>query len=242
MGASLSLDDPALLEAIRQIKPVVFLDTASRFMTSQDENSAAQNRELVNDITALRAAGAVSVIILHHARKDTAAKKEAMTLENMLRGTSDIGAMYDTAYGIRRDDSLFNNGAGPLEIEVANIKPRDLVNPPAPFRLAATYKKPGHALPVSWINETGNFKPVDWADTMRRNADALVRLVTADPDMSLEDLTSETGLKKYTVQKTLKALGWHRVKGGPNGSSPWHQDSGGSCPHEKQGRRPRKPS
>ena len=46
-------------------------------------------------------------------------------------------------------------------------------------------------------------------------------------------LVEETGIKNYTVQQTLKALGWHRTKGGPNGSSPWHQDVGGKCPYEK---------
>jgi hypothetical protein len=42
-----------------------------------------------------------------------------------------------------------------------------------------------------------------------------------------------TGIKKYTVQQTLKALGWHRTKGGPDGASPWHQDANGKCPYEK---------
>lgn len=234
MGASLALSDPKLLEGIRQTKAVVFLDTASRFMTATDENSAAQNRQLVNDILTLRAAGAIAVIVLHHSRKDSGEKKEAMTLENMLRGTSDIGAMCDTAYGIRRDDALYNNGAGVLEIDVANIKPRDLINPPAPFRLAATYKKEGHAFPVSWIDETGNFQAVGFAETAKRNASKLVNLVKTNPEMTVTDLIEETGIKKHTIQQTLRGLGWHRVKGGSNGSSPWHQDANGECPYERK--------
>src|SRR5260370_583791 len=94
-GGPLALSDPALIEAVRQTKPVVILDTTSRFLQANDENSAAQNRLLVNDIVALRAAGAVSVIILHHAKKAAGAKREAMTLQNMLRGTTDFGAMCD---------------------------------------------------------------------------------------------------------------------------------------------------
>jgi RecA-family ATPase len=93
MGPPLTLADPSLIEAVRVTKPVVILDTASRFISTTDENAAAQNRLLVNDIIALRAAGAICVVILHHAKKS--AKKEPMTLENMLRGTSDFGAMCD---------------------------------------------------------------------------------------------------------------------------------------------------
>ena len=109
------MSDPALIEAVRQTKPVVILDTASRFLQANDENSAAQNRLLVNDIVALRAAGAVSVIILHHAKKAAGEKREAMTLQNMLRGTTDFGAMCDQAHGIRMDEHLYNRGAGPME-------------------------------------------------------------------------------------------------------------------------------
>jgi hypothetical protein len=45
-GAPLQLSDPNLLEAVRQTKAVVFLDTAARFMRGTDENAAAQNRLL----------------------------------------------------------------------------------------------------------------------------------------------------------------------------------------------------
>ena len=92
-GASLALSDPNLMEAVRQQHPVIILDTASRFIHGNDENSAAENRLLVNDILALRAAGAVLVIILHHAKKSATENRETMTLENMLRGTSDFGVM-----------------------------------------------------------------------------------------------------------------------------------------------------
>ena len=68
-GVSLELSDPYLLEAVRQTKAVVFLDTASRFMKGMDENAAAQNRQLVNDVISLLAAGAVCVVLIHHATK-----------------------------------------------------------------------------------------------------------------------------------------------------------------------------
>ena len=77
MGATLRLSDPITLEAVKQMKPVVFLDTSIRFSTSDDENSATQNKMLVDDIINLRANGAISIVGLHHATK--AMGKEEMT-------------------------------------------------------------------------------------------------------------------------------------------------------------------
>ena len=231
-GGPLSLSDPALMEAVRQTRPVVILDTASRFLQANDENSAAQNRMLVNDIVALRAAGAVCVIILHHAKKSQTTKREAMTLDNMLRGTSDFGAMCDQAYGIRIDEHLYNRGAGPMEIELVNLKDRERLGGLTSIRLAASYKKPGDVFPQSYIDKTGNFRPVDYKETKARDEEMLNALVQANPTMTITELSEATGLKPYTVKGTLTKLGWHCVKGGPDGRSPWHKDDQG-CPYQK---------
>lgn len=232
-GGPLALSDPALMEAVRQTKPVVILDTASRFLQANDENSAAQNRLLVNDITALRAAGAVCVIILHHAKKATNEKREAMTLQNMLRGTTDFGAMCDQAYGIRMDEHLYSRGAGPMEIELVNLKDRERLGGLTSIRLAASYKKPGNVFPTSYIDETGNFRPVDYKESKARDEVTLNVLVEANPMMTITELCDATGIKAYTVKETLKRFGWHMAKGGPNGHSPWHKESvSGQCPYK----------
>jgi bifunctional DNA primase/polymerase-like protein/AAA domain-containing protein len=235
-GASLALSDPYLMEAVRQQHPVIILDTASRFIHGNDENSAAENRLLVNDILALRAAGAVLVIILHHAKKSTTENRETMTLENMLRGTSDFGAMCDQAYGIRLDVHLYNRGAGPMELELVNLKDRERLGGLTTIRLAATYKKPGVLFPVSYIDQTGNFHPVDFRETKDRTRETLNQLVESDPMMSVEDLCEVTGLKPFRVQQMLKGLGWHVAKGGSDGRSPWHKDEGKPCPYEAKGK------
>src|SRR5260370_7635990 len=67
LGPTLQLDDPILLQAVKETKAVVFLDTAVRFMKGADENSAAQNRLLVNDVINLLANGAVCSALAHHA-------------------------------------------------------------------------------------------------------------------------------------------------------------------------------
>jgi hypothetical protein len=239
-GSNLKLTDPDLLEAVRQLKPVVILDTARRFNTSSDTNSDAENQKLVNNITELRAAGAACVIILHHATKAANQKKQAMTLENMLSGTGDFGAMCDQAYGIRMDESLYSRGSGPMEIEIVNLKDRERVGGLSSLRLAATYTEQGSIFPRSWIDETGNFRAVGDTETVNRNTNTLVSLVQAHPEMTITELVEETGIKKYTVQQTLKGLGWHRVKGGAHGSSPWHQDVGGQCPYGKPESQPAK--
>jgi hypothetical protein len=67
----LKLDDPLLLRGIRELKPVVFLDTAIRFSEAESENDASQN--------ASGMAGLSSICFLpehrlswgvHHAPKD----------------------------------------------------------------------------------------------------------------------------------------------------------------------------
>ncbi len=158
-----------------------------------------------------------------------------MTLENMLRGTSDFGAMCDQAYGIRLDVHLYNRGAGPMELELVNLKDRERLGGLTSIRLAATYKKPGVLFPASYIDETGNFRPVDFRETKDRTKETLNQLVESDPELSVKDLCDATDTKAYTVRKMLKGLGWHAVKGGPDGFYPWHQDKGGPCPYEAKG-------
>ena len=65
-----------------------------RFSEATDENSAAENRIIANNILDLRAAGAPAVIALHHSTK-TFAEGE-ITLENCLRGSGDIAALADS--------------------------------------------------------------------------------------------------------------------------------------------------
>ncbi len=237
-GVPLALADPGLLEAVRQLRPIVIVDTTSRFNHGGDENSAAANQLLNNDVTALRGAGALAVVLLHHANK--AATREAMTKENMLRGTSDFAAMGDHIYGLRVDERLYNNGAGPLEIDLANLKDRERVKGLLSHqRLAATYMKPGVITPVSYIDETGDFRPVDWTETKDRVRETLNQIVEANPMVSAKELCSATSLSLRKVREMLTRLGWHVTKGGPEGHSPWHKDEG-PCPYEEAKKKGRK--
>ena len=233
MGPTFSLDDPILLQAVKETKAVVFLDTAVRFMRGSDENSAAENRMLVNDVFALLAAGAVCVILAHHATK--ASQNEEMTMENMLRGTSDLAAMCDQIYGIRKDRVLYARGAGPMEIEIASLKDREQIGELTTLRLAASRLAPeGSITPtISIIRETGNFRVLDERAIIQRGILHLAALVKREPLIPVKELAEQSGMSEYAVEQKLKAEGWHRVRGGKGGKSPWHQDLGEPCPFEK---------
>jgi hypothetical protein len=135
-GPTPCLSDPRILFACKGAH--VILDTASRF-SEGDENSAGDNRALASDIFALLAAGARQVLAQHHSPKPFA-RENVMRLENVLRGSGDIGAMLTTAWGVKQLDAEQNI------IHVENLKPRDF-QPCGPFQLIGR----------PYINETGDF-------------------------------------------------------------------------------------
>jgi hypothetical protein len=127
-GPAPCLSDPRILTAAKDAD--IFLDTAIRFNFSNDssENDATDNqRGLAADIFALLGASARSVIPAHHAPKGFA-KETVMTLENIVRGSGDLGAMLATCWGVRQLDRDRNI------VYVQNCKPRDF-EPCGPFQL-----------------------------------------------------------------------------------------------------------
>src|SRR6266404_4348478 len=231
LGPTLQLDDPNLLQAVKDTKAVVFLDTAVRFMKGSDENSAAQNRLLVNDVINLLANGAVCVVLAHHATK--ASPNEPMTQENMLRGTSDFAAMCDQIYGIRKDRNLYDNGEGPMELDLVNLKDREQIGELTKIRLAASRKGRGEPTPTSIINSTGDFLVVDKEMNRQRSVSDLLAIVKGDVLITVKELARKTAMSEYEVESQLRSANWHRVKGGKEGASPWHQDVGLECPYGK---------
>jgi hypothetical protein len=124
-GPTPCLSDPRILFAAKGAH--VILDTAARF-SEGDENSAGDNmRGLASDIFALLGSGARDVIAAHHSPKPFA-RENVMRLENVLRGSGDIGAMLTTAWGIKQLNSAENI------IHIENIKPRDF-QPCQPFQI-----------------------------------------------------------------------------------------------------------
>jgi hypothetical protein len=230
-GPTLLLDNPMVLEAVRKMKPVVFLDTVLRFNEAEDENASAQNKALVEDIIRLRHEGAVAIVGLHHSTKNM--HKEGMLLETVLRGTGDLAAMCDAVYGLLRDDALYKHNSGPNEIDVACVKPRDF-EPPEPFRIAASHRvnQPGvigiGLGIVSYIDELGDFQIVSKAETEQAIGSWLESIVTDDPAITLAELEKSTKLSSWVIRQTLRSRGWAKTRGGAKGTTQWRKTNDSS--------------
>ncbi|HEV2617946.1 MAG TPA: DnaB-like helicase N-terminal domain-containing protein [Candidatus Acidoferrales bacterium] len=137
-GPTPCLNDPRILFAVKGAH--VILDTAVRFAEG-DENSATEiARGLANDIFALLGSGARSVIAAHHSPKPFA-RENTMRLENVLRGSGDVGAMLTTAWAVKQIDATANI------LHIENIKPRDF-QPCGPFQIIGR----------PYIDDTGDFQ------------------------------------------------------------------------------------
>jgi hypothetical protein len=212
-GRTRFLNDELVLAMVRELsgvrKVLIVVDTAIRFFRGGDENSSVEN-SLVQDSDVLRSMGA-SVLFQHHSPK---AMKDAaeMTLENVLRGSGDFGAMADFVYGFRRDENLYSYGEGPEEVDVVCVKPRDF-DPPLPFRLQLRRKaKHGEDGPtVSVIDETGDLKYVGNTILKEGQVKVLAAAFKEDPYISFNTLAGLLKMKRELIKEFCKAHGWKQV-------------------------------
>ena len=193
----LTLTDPRLLTAAEGAD--IFLDTAIRFMQG-DENDASEQRAFAESLFRLQAAGARTITGAHHSPK-AFSKDNVMTLENVLRGSGDIGAMLCTAWGLKQIDPATNS------IYIANVKPRDF-QPCEPFIIKGR----------PCLDETGYFEmthPPGFAGTLSEHRDvgrpelpekdekvAEARRLRAQ-GMSFRDIGSRLGVKVPTLHSWL---------------------------------------
>jgi hypothetical protein len=203
-GAPLNLADPLLLAAIRELQPIVFLDTAIRFSSAEDENSASENAQgLAPAIFALLHAGARAVVCLHHRAKDSA-KAEEMTLENVLRGTGDLGAMADAVYGLQ-----FDRGDGSpahlreskrlIRLSVRCVKARDF-RPPDDFRVQLEPY-------IDDIQDMAVLTDQPEVDA-ESEVDRLVKAIAEDPSREKTALERLTGIGRNRQEKLASERGW----------------------------------
>jgi DnaB helicase-like protein/AAA domain-containing protein len=179
----------------------VFLDTAVRFIQGS-ENDAEDAKVFAGTLFRLLAVGARSVTGAHHAPKGFESQ-EYMTLENILRGSGDFGAMLCTGWGVRQVDAETNR------IYVQNVKPRDYL----PCQLFVIEGRPH-------LDTTGHFmmlEPPGFARPMKeylpgkRGAPETpdktgkleqARAMQAKGD-SIRDIASKLGVSKSCVHKWL---------------------------------------
>jgi len=196
-GPMVKLEDPRMLESCKNCP--VFLDTAIRFLEG-DENSAADvQKGLATDIFNLLGAGAKLVVFAHHSPKNLRGAQE-MTLENMMRGSADLGALVGTAHGVFQMEQHENI------LHVQNLKPANF-EPVGPFQLRgrpaideqhdfALHKEPG--ICGKWEEERPNQLNEDRAAQKDDRVVLVKKLFERDANMScmemMERFQAEFGL------------------------------------------------
>jgi hypothetical protein len=206
-GQTLKLGSPEVLAVARH--RVVFLDTTIRFIEGE-ENAASDNQHgLADDVLGLLSqADARAVVLLHHSPKSFRRESE-MFLENVLRGSGDIGAMLAAAYGVRLldDESL---------VHVECLKPRDFEGP-RPFQLrlrpaiddtgdVAMAGRPGEVGPLK-EQETRGRPPVEGQEEKIRRMKELRLAGKSENDISKELGVSRQTLKRWTQKRDQGDLG-----------------------------------
>jgi len=188
---NLKLDD----EDLQTILPgsVVFLDTAIRFLEG-DENSSKDVRVFADSIFALLKKGAEAVVLLHHSPKDTG---DAMTLENAMRGSGDMGAFLACCWGTRLQDPQ-HPYQSPSYLE--NLKQRDFES--KPFEATCGEDCRMHIVadpsvqPATLKTRRGNPGNKDGKDTA---AEAVIKDNLAMPVRQLQEQLAALGIDRGTT-------------------------------------------
>lgn len=205
-----TLHDPQLLTAVKQLKPVVFLDTLIRFNPNADENDAAQSAKLANAVFNLLLCGAAAVVPLHHSIKSLANGQLEPTLENTLRGSGDIGAMADAVYCVLCSDTKN------FRSEVTCVKARD-------FEMGDSFIVEGRP----HINEIGNLALIKTPEMDIEQLDdedlrKVCQAIENNPKSSQNKLAKECRVRKSRIVVLASKGGWVRPN---NGNGCWIRKS-----------------
>jgi hypothetical protein len=226
---TVALSDPRMLRAAEGAD--VFLDTAVRFMEGS-ENDAQDTRPFVETLFRLLHAGARSITGAHHAPKGFEGQT-VMTLENILRGSGDMGAMVSTAWGVRQVDAACTT------LYVQNVKPRDF-QPCSPFIVEGRphldntgnflmIKKPGEAGELSdhLPRRNQGSRPVitdqndklHQAAAMRRGGTSL-RAIERAIGIPKSSLARQLKQADYDASHSVPSVGQLRDGAEPDGETP----------------------
>jgi hypothetical protein len=211
------LTDSSLQACIKETKPVVFLDTLVRFNAANDENSAQQNTKLMaNVLFDFQTWGAPGVIFMHHSPKYSA-DAESMNLENAFRGTGDLGAMCDAAYGLATDKRKKDNKEWDAEyfdeskrltrVLVKCVKPRDFEGPEAFLIQGRPY-----------IDERGDFAVVDGVER-RSVEERMIEEIRKNVGVTVGALRKQFSMRDSRIKRIAEQAGflwdgkyWQSVK------------------------------
>jgi hypothetical protein len=216
----MQLDSPYLEAMVQELKPVLFLDTAIRFTAGAEENSASANAVgLADAVFRLLRLGARAVVCLHHSPK-ASGNQPVMTLENILRGTGDFGAMCEVVWGVERarrkqgnkwDYAYAKESESLTRLRVECLKGRDIPDVADPFVVQGR----------PYIDERGDFAVVRQGDldlepsgrSVEERIKKLVGMVTAEPKTSIRSLSRATGWNNADVKRHALGQGWKWMEG-----------------------------
>jgi hypothetical protein len=211
----MELSDVRMLEAVKSAQGAhVFLDSVIRFTVGSENDS--ENARLFSDVLfRLLQAGAASVVGCHHSPKSFQSA-DYMSLENILRGSSDFGALISVCWGVRQIDAVHNR------IFVQNCKARDF-EPCEPFIIEGRphldqsgqfqmHTKPGETEPLSDYLQNKGGRPVapDRAEQIALAASL------RQQGLSNREIARRMKLGKDTVRRMLDEydIGNHGPEGG----------------------------
>jgi len=195
----LALDD---LTADELDGAVVIVDTAIRYIKG-NESDSQDMREFAKTLYRLiphgDQPGAAAVLVLYHSGKGVVKESNELTLENVLRGSSELGAALTCCWGTKLQElddpteSIFH-----AHSYIRCVKPRDFEDEPKAFEVSCdetckmTYV-PNAGVPVLKVRSKGNPGNKDGQD------DAAMALIRTNMDLSgtkLVALLLEHGIKR----------------------------------------------
>jgi hypothetical protein len=167
--------DGSIIAHAQRVKPLIVWDSLVAFADA-DENSSTEMRAHLTLYRRLASLGA-TILIIHHRSEKGEAK---------YRGSSDIRAAVDAAWGIARDDG--SSGAEALG--------RMRLNP------YKTRNQPGKAIRIEYRN--GAFVPLD--GPARPAADIVISLVVCHPGATQKELLKLAEKQGVSFHQLLAAL------------------------------------
>lgn len=210
------LTDTRLLDAVRALNPVVFLDSAIRFQSGDESSSSANATGLAKGIFELLRLGAPAVQCLHHSPK-LSGKEFTMTLENVLRGAGDIGAMCDAVWGLQQsrrrkgqrvDKDYIAESRQLTRLTMQCVKARDF-DPAEPLVIQGR----------PFIDEQGDFEIISEDGVgkplpkQRQRLDTLRKMIQGDSQVSVNRISKATGWNAEAVKTQAVKVGYKRNEG-----------------------------
>ena len=182
---------------------VIILDTAIRFIEG-DENSSQHMKELANQAFQLIRSGAEAVIVLAHSNKEMV-KSSELTLDNAMRGSSELTAFLSSCWATRLQDPEHPYESKSL---LKHVKPRDFEADP--FEVVTDRETCRMTFVEGSRGAVVARKPMGNVDGREADAIAIIR---ANLTLSLSNLVlklKDSGIarkKTWVSQKRCELLG-----------------------------------